>query len=169
MENISLSILGHLSAWKDWLLYAIIVTVIWSLIARVIGNRALFILTMLPGTFLHELSHLIFGILTNAKPNSFSIIPNRMKLGSVSFTNITWYNAIPTALAPLLGLVFVSVTAIHSLPVSIHNITAINLLVLLVLSPVAYACWPSSVDWKLSLRGWPVYAGGVAYLLHVAG
>lgn len=169
MENISLSILGRMFVWKNYILYAAVVSVIWSFIARLIGNRVLFILTMLPGTFLHELSHLIFGILTNAKPNSFSIIPNRMKLGSVSFTNITWYNAIPTALAPLLVLVLVSVAAIHSLPASVHNITVINLLILLGLSPVAYACWPSSVDWKLSLRGWPVYAGGAAYLIHVAG
>jgi hypothetical protein len=168
MENTLLSILVRMLVWKNYILYAAIVTVIWSFVAWLIGNRALFILTMLPGTCLHELCHLFLGVLTNAKPNSFSIIPNRMKLGSVSFTNITWYNAIPTALAPLLGLAFVSVAAIHSLPVSIHNITAVNLLVLLGLSPIAYACWPSFVDWKLSLRGWPVYAGGVAYLVYVA-
>ena len=168
MENAVLSVLvQHLSAWKGLILYATIATAAWSSIARVIGDRFLFTLAMLLGTFLHELLHFLVGAIMNARPSSFSVIPNRTKLGSVAFTNITWYNAIPVALALLLGLVFVSAAAIHGLPASIHNITAANLLVLLVLSPVAYACWPSSVDWKLSLRGWPLYVGGMAYLVHV--
>lgn len=154
MENPILSVLvQHLSAWKGSILYATIATAAWSSIARVIGDRFLFILAMLPGTFLHELLHFLVGAIMNARPSSFSIIPNRVKLGSVTFTNIRWYNAVPAALAPLLGLVFVSAAAIHSLPISIHNVTAQNLLILLVLSPLVYACWPSSVDWKLSLRG----------------
>lgn len=77
--------------------------------------------------------------------------------------------AIPTALAPLLGLVIASVVAASYLPTSIHAITGQNVLLMLILSPFTYACWPSSVDWKLSLRGWPIYLGSVAYLAHVAG
>lgn len=57
------------------------------------------------GTFLHELAHLIVGFLLGSKPTSFSLWPKREKdfyvFGSVAHANLTWYNAIPTALAPL--------------------------------------------------------------------
>ena len=161
-------ITDSLSAWKGCLLYAAVATVIWSFIARMIGDKAIFILVMVPGVFLHELLHFLAGLITNAQPTSFSIIPNRIRAGSVSFSNVTWYNAIPTALAPLLGLVIASVVAASYLPTSIQAITGENVLLMLILSPFTYACWPSTVDWKLSLRGWPIYVGGVAYLAHVA-
>ncbi len=150
-------------------MYAATVTAIWSFIARTIGNRAVFTLAMVPGVFLHELLHFLIGLITNAKPSSFSIVPNRIHAGSVSFSNITWYNALPTSLAPFLGLIITSMPAASMFPTSIHSITGENVLIPLLLSPLAYACWPSSVDWKLSLRGWPVYAGGMAYLVHIAG
>ena len=159
---------GSLAAWKGCFLYAVTATAIWSLVARRIGDRAAFVLAMVPGVFLHELLHFLVGLITNAKPSSFSIIPNRVKAGSVSFTNLAWYNAIPTALAPLLGLLFVSVAAAQSLPAHLRDLTGQNALLLLILSPLAYACWPSSVDWKLSLRGWPIYLGGVVYMIHIA-
>jgi len=65
-------------------------------------------LILLPGTFLHELSHYIVGLLLNAKPTSFSIIPNKQKgsTGHVEFRNVKFYNAIPIALAPLFGGLF---------------------------------------------------------------
>lgn len=169
MERSILFIVGYLHAWQNYIFYALAATLFWAFIARIIGSRTLFILLMLPGTFLHECQHYLAGGLTNAKPSSFSIIPDGLKLGSVGFTNITWYNAIPAALAPLVGLISLSILAIHTLPADAQAITGKNLLILLALSPLAYACWPSFVDWKLSLRGWPVYAGGIAYLLHIAG
>jgi len=160
---------GPLPTWEGITLYAAIATASWSLIARLTKSRAIFTLLMVPGVFLHETLHFSVGFITNAKPSSFSIIPNRVQAGSVSFSNITWYNAIPTALAPLLGLLFASIIATSHLPTSMHGISGENLLFPLLLSPLAYACWPSSVDWKLSLHGWPVYVGGSAYLAHVAG
>ncbi|MBF0359248.1 MAG: hypothetical protein HQL70_11650, partial [Magnetococcales bacterium] len=59
------------------------------------------------GTFCHELAHLIVGFLLLAKPNKFSLWPTRQAgggfvLGSVSFSNLRFFNAIPTAFAPLL-------------------------------------------------------------------
>lgn len=63
----------------------------------------------IPGTFLHELMHLTIGALFNARPCNFSIFPKRNEygeyvMGSVGFRNITYYNAIPAALAPILLL-----------------------------------------------------------------
>lgn len=63
----------------------------------------------LSGTILHELAHFFAGALTNARPGHFSVFPrwtsgNHWVLGSVSFTNIRWYNAVFVGLAPVLIL-----------------------------------------------------------------
>jgi hypothetical protein len=61
----------------------------------------------LPGVFLHELAHLLAGVLLGAEPHGFSLIPGRNRrgsgwiLGSVTFGRITAFNAVPVALAPL--------------------------------------------------------------------
>ena len=62
----------------------------------------------IPGTILHELMHFIVGLVLNAQPRNFSIIPKRSDggyvMGSVSFANIAFYNAVPASMAPLLLL-----------------------------------------------------------------
>jgi hypothetical protein len=60
----------------------------------------------LPGVVLHELAHLLCGILLRAEPAGFSLIPQcrgagRWTLGSVTFRRVTAFNAVPIALAPL--------------------------------------------------------------------
>lgn len=66
------------------------------------------------GVFFHELAHAIVGCVLCAKPNKFIIIPRNIliqnksyyNLGRVEFDNLRWFNAFPTALAPLLLLPF---------------------------------------------------------------
>ena len=62
-------------------------------------------LVNIPGTFLHELMHYLVGSLLNARPVNFTIFPQRnldgdYVMGSVGFSNITFYNAVPSAMAP---------------------------------------------------------------------
>lgn len=66
-------------------------------------------ITQLPGVALHELAHLLTGILLRAEPGSFNLLPERRydgrwTLGSVVFRRVTAFNAVPIAFAPL-GLV----------------------------------------------------------------
>jgi hypothetical protein len=66
-------------------------------------------LVNVPGTFLHEFMHFIIGGALNAQPCNFTIIPKKRDdggyiMGSVGFRNITFYNAVPASLAPLLLL-----------------------------------------------------------------
>lgn len=66
-------------------------------------------LVNIPGTFLHELMHYLVGSFFNARPVNFTIFPQRgpegdYVMGSVGFSNITFYNAVPSAMAPLLLL-----------------------------------------------------------------
>jgi len=62
----------------------------------------------IPGTFLHEMSHYLAGLLLNARPTGFNLLPFKRDesyvLGSVGFSHIRFYNAVPAALAPLLLL-----------------------------------------------------------------
>ena len=62
----------------------------------------------IPGTLLHELMHFTVGLLLNARPCNFTILPQRSiegyVMGSVGFRNMSFYNAVPSALAPLLLL-----------------------------------------------------------------
>lgn len=65
----------------------------------------------IPGTLLHELSHFMVGGFLNAKPTSFQLMPRNAGdgtyvMGSVGFYNLTFYNTLPAALAPLSLLPF---------------------------------------------------------------
>lgn len=66
------------------------------------------IVLLLPGTILHEFLHFIVGLILNGKPVGFSLFPKKTSsgyiLGSVSFKNITFYNAFPIAIAPVLSI-----------------------------------------------------------------
>ena len=66
-------------------------------------------LVNIPGTLLHEMLHFFVGLFFNARPCNFTIFPRRgddggYVMGSVGFRNITFYNAVPAAMAPLLLL-----------------------------------------------------------------
>jgi hypothetical protein len=70
-------------------------------------SAGIFILALwnLLGVVLHELSHLLAGLLFRARPIGFSLIPERSgnswRLGSVSFAGLNPFSALPVALAPL--------------------------------------------------------------------
>lgn len=92
-------LLGHLPS-------VILVGVWWALLraSRFSGWRMA--LVLLPGTWLHEVSHWLVGLLLGARPTSFTLWPKRegntWVLGSVGFTRLTIYNGAFVALAPLL-------------------------------------------------------------------
>ena len=63
-------------------------------------------LVNIPGTILHELMHFIVGLVLNARPCNFTVFPRKSPdgyyvMGSVGFRNVTFYNAVPSALAPV--------------------------------------------------------------------
>jgi len=61
----------------------------------------------IPGTFLHEFMHFVVGLFMNAHPEGLELLPKKSPdgqgyiMGSVSFSNMTFYNAFPTAFAPI--------------------------------------------------------------------
>ncbi len=79
-----------------------------TLLSLLRRRAGLFALAAFPGTFFHELSHFVIGVLFRGQPTDLRILPKRTSegilLGSVKCTNIRWYNGMFIGLAPLLLL-----------------------------------------------------------------
>lgn len=86
------------------------VIVLSSLKHSIYRNFWLYVFINLPGTALHECAHFLVGLILNARPVNFSLLPRKKdgyyNLGRVSFSNLRFYNALPTGMAPFLLLVF---------------------------------------------------------------
>ena len=153
---------------SDVLLYLAPTVPMAIIIYQLSRRHPFFFLFLLTGTICHELAHLCVGFLTGARPADFSLIPRRKDthwvLGSVSFSNLRWYNAAPTALAPFLILVVPFVVAAIRTS-SGYQFTSVDLLILLAITPQFLSFWPSATDWKLALLSWPYLAGALIWWL----
>jgi len=118
------------------------------------SNILVVCITQLPGVVLHELAHLLTGILLRAEPGSFSLIPERRgdgrwTLGSVAFRRVTAFNAVPIAFAPI-GLVplayYVYRYWFNWLPVTLANTLFLYSAVFLLL----YNALPSRQDVRVA-------------------
>ena len=125
----------------------------------------------LPGTILHETMHFIVGLLLNAKPCNFTLMPRRNEngyvMGSVGFTNITFYNAIPSSMAPLMLLPIGFYLNRYFLPTMTPTVTNYILYVLLQTIIIENAM-PSAADFKVArmhFLGIILYAGIAAGLI----
>lgn len=155
----------YLQSHIDVLIYlapSLALAVVFRMLAR---RHGFFILFYLAGTLCHELAHFGVGLLTLARPRSFSVIPHRTgaqwTLGAVEFANLRWYNAAPTALAPVLTLAIpVAVAAWRvATPWSFHWSDAA---LAVLLAPQFLSFWPSRRDWLLALGSWPYLILAVA-------
>jgi hypothetical protein len=120
-----------------------------------------------PGTVMHELMHAVVGLLLLAQPCNFSIIPRQtdmgMELGSVGFSNLTWYNKLPIAVAPLLSIpiVFIATSMLA------FSATVAGFATVWILASMLSQALPSRVDWAIGFSS-PVGVAawaGVAYML----
>jgi hypothetical protein len=97
-----------------WHLCGLALVVLLLAVQRRAKSSGILVLALwnLTGVILHELAHLLVGMLFRAGPTGFSLVPRRKanawRLGSVTFARITAINAVPVALAPL-GLAGVAV------------------------------------------------------------
>ncbi len=117
--------------------------------------RAIFVL---PGTLVHELLHLLVGLIMNGKPVTISLWPRRVGqgqwiLGAVGFANLRWYNAMFIGLAPLLAILVAMLLAPSPLGWSPQMA---DFKYWAMATPILAMCWPSSIDWKLALKSWPI-------------
>lgn len=95
----------------------ILIALVYVVLRHARGALWRLALLSLPGTFFHELLHLIVGFLLLAKPAGFSLWPKRAAkgwvLGSVSFRKVNLFNGAFVALAPLLLLPLAWLCLIH--------------------------------------------------------
>ncbi len=69
------------------------------------ASKTLYVILMLPGTIVHEISHAAIALLTGAKITKFSVLPSGDTLGSVEHTNpkIPVIGNFAISIAPLIG------------------------------------------------------------------
>lgn len=128
-----------------------------------------------PGTILHETMHFLVGLFMNAKPTSYDLIPRKdgfgnYVMGSVGFRNVTSYNAVPAALAPLF-LLFIGYYFNRWYFANI-NITVFNYMLYILLQTIIIEnAVPSSTDFKVAFSyplGLLIYGFiGVFFLVYV--
>ena len=143
---------------RDILIY-LAPSLLLALLIRALSQRhPVFFLFTLAGTICHELAHFVAGLLTGARPAAFTVIPRRVgrgwELGSVMLTRVRWYNAAPSALAPFAVVLLPFVVAWGRTRAGLH-FQWLDVLLAFAVAPQFLACWPSAVDWKISLRSWP--------------
>ena len=118
----------------------------------------------IPGTILHELMHYIVGLVLNARPCNFTVFPRKSPdgyyvMGSVGFRNVTFYNAVPSALAPLFLLVIGFYINRYYLP--LMQPTMVNYVLYVLLQTIIIEnAMPSGADFKVAgmyLRGVLLY------------
>ncbi|TFW16004.1 hypothetical protein [Duganella callida] len=147
-----------LCSHRDMLIY-LAPSVLLALLIRALAVRhPFFLLFRLAGTISHELAHLIAGTLTGARPAAFTVKPRRIKqgweLGSVHLTNVRWYNAAPSALAPFVVVLLPFAVAWWRTRSGL-NFQWVDIALAFAVAPQFLAFWPSSADWKIALQSWP--------------
>ncbi len=156
-------------------IFSVIIIFVTLFIFKRINNFYLISLLTLPGTFMHELMHLLASFITFGKPTKFSIIPKKynggITLGSVSSSNVTWYNAIIISLAPF-ALYYIAYYLMKILP-SINN-EVYYYATLYFIANLIFAGTPSPTDWKLAFKkSWflllVIILGVVEYKFKVVG
>ena len=142
------------------LTYLAILVGLLLLFQRLRGSFVLFSLLILPGTFCHELCHLCVGTPLGGRPKHFTILPKReghgYVMGSVTFTNVRWYNAFFLGMAPLLLLPVAYGLWVWRLsgPSTLNQSEG---LALYLIANLIYASLPSCQDFKIAARspiGW---------------
>lgn len=145
---------GFLQSFFDNRFYLILLVIILVHLKNA-TYKSMFLCALInmPGTILHETMHFIVGLLLNAKPCNFTLFPRRNEngyvMGSVGFTNITFYNAIPASMAPLMLLPIGFYLNRYFLPNMAPTFTNYVLYVLLQTIIIENAL-PSSADFKVA-------------------
>lgn len=153
----------------DIFLYLLPSAALAVVIRALARSHPFFFLFTVLGTICHELAHFLAGLLTGARPASFTVIPRRVgqhwELGSVMLTRVRWYNAAPAALAPLLVILLpLAVASWRTRPG--WTFQPVDLAIAFALAPQFLSFWPSGGDWKLAARSWPylVIIAALTYL-----
>jgi hypothetical protein len=162
---------GFVCRNADLLLYLAPSVALALLIRVLVRAHPVFFLFTVAGTLSHELAHYAVGLLSGAGPRALTIVPRRVgntwQLGAVVLTRLRWYNAAPTALAPLL-IIALPLLVARWRTVPGWTFHPFDVAIAFALAPQFLSFWPSAADWRIALRSWPyllVIAAAVAVVL----
>ena len=145
----------------------LVATAIAAVIIRCYENNKYFWVLAWPGTVMHELMHYVVALVTFAQPSSFSVIPvigdDEIVLGSVDCDNLTWFNRLPIALAPILGLG----VALLALGAFTFTFTVSGVITAWIIASVVAGSWPSSQDFRVGF-GSPIGVAAWAGVIYLA-
>jgi hypothetical protein len=131
-------------------------------------HPTVFALVAWPGTLAHELSHWALGAVLGGKPQSMTLWPKSLgngswQLGGVSFTNLKWWSAPWTAMAPMLlaplSLVLAYSWAYPHWAAGDIPAAAVSLYIC---ATILQASWPSAKDFEVAFPGLVVIGAIVA-------
>lgn len=122
------------------------------------------------GTLMHELAHALVGAVLGARPASMTLWPKSLgngqwQLGGVSFTNLKWWSAPWTAMAPMLLAplsLFLAYTWAYP-DWAAGNFTS-AMPALYICATILQASWPSSTDFEVAFPGLVVIGAVSAFL-----
>ena len=133
-------------------------------------HPTIFALVAWPGTLAHELAHAAVGVILGAKPTSMTLWPKslgngRWQLGGVGFTNLKWWNAPWTAMAPmLLAPLSMALALGWAYPAWAAGDFLAAAPALYVCATMLQAAWPSPTDFEIAFPGLVVIGIAVAIL-----
>lgn len=131
-------------------------SLVFALVLRKCSSSQVFWILAWPGTVVHEVLHYTVGFALNAQPTKISIFPEPrdgmgQTHGYVDFDNLTWYNALPTGMAPFLG-VFV---AFFLASFVTNDMTWTNMFWAWLVAAVLAQSWPSGQDFAVAFGNVP--------------
>jgi hypothetical protein len=160
-----------LSPPASWYLAAVAAVMLLLVASRRLG--ALFLVSSFPVTIAHELTHLLTGLVTNGRPSQLRLLPRRSAngyvLGSVTCSNVRWYNGLVIGLAPLL-LLPVATALLLWRTRNGAGLTLTELPWLYLIACLAYASLPSWQDLRVAAASsWLLFVLAGALLYVAAG
>jgi hypothetical protein len=148
----------------------ITVCILFAVLIRASQNKELFWVLAWPGTVVHEMLHYIVGFFLGARPSEMSVVPKTTEsntVGYVNFETLNWFNALPTAMAPLLALPLAGwIVGQVTLEWSVAGAFWIW-----AVSSIIAQSWPSTTDFAVGTQnkvGLIFWAGVVFMLIKIA-
>jgi len=147
------------------------IVVILFIFKHIKTNFVLYSIFTFPATFIHEVSHLLMSLILNGQPISFKVFPKRIEkkdmvyyeLGSVTSTNITWYNSLFIGLSPFLLWI-----GSYFLYISINGdlFTLMNIGKIILIALLLEGGFPSIPDYKIAFSKSFVYVGIILAIIY---
>jgi hypothetical protein len=149
-----------------------LIVVLLFIFKKIENNFILYSMITLPSTIMHELTHLITSLFLNGRPISINIFPKKRitkdriyyKLGSVTSTNITWYNSLFIGLSPLLlwGLAIYLYNSLDN-----TNINLENVLKMITIAFLIEGGFPSKEDFLVAFSKAYIYIGIILLTIYI--